>query len=80
MRNREKSMKLCGLHDDFPGTTLMMIFLEQRISPRYIFLPNYPQTEFDLDSWLKNELLFSGHGQISVFDYAVVEEWAYILV
>ena len=56
-------MKLHGLYDDFPGTTL-------RISPRYIFLPNDPQTEFYVDSWLKNELLFSGIG------YAVGEGWA----
>ena len=56
-------MKLHGLYDDFPGTTL-------RISPRYIFLPNDPQTEFYADSWLKIELLFSG------IAYAVGEEWA----
>ena len=43
MRNRKKSMKFHGLYDDFPGTTL-------RISPRYIFLPNDPQTEFYVDS------------------------------
>ena len=45
-----------------------------RISPRYISLANDPQTEFYVDSWLKNELLFSGIG------YAVIEEWAKILV
>ena len=36
-------MKLHGLYDDFPGTTL-------RISSRYIFLRNDPQTEFYVDS------------------------------